>query len=88
MIIFFCSKFKVIYRTFTQKDQSKLNYRIGQRRSDSVIKLVSDLITELDQAVRLCIDAIAGFFLYSFYRNKFSLYGVGLILEGLSHPGK
>ena len=38
--------------TFTEKDRNKLNYRIGPRRSDSVIKLVSDLITESDQAVR------------------------------------
>ena len=36
--------------TFTEKDRNKLNYRIGP--SDSVIKLVSDLITESDQAVR------------------------------------
>ena len=38
--------------TFTEKDRNKLNYRIGPLRSDSVIKLVSDLITESDQAVR------------------------------------
>ena len=38
--------------TFTEKDRNRLNYRIGPRRSDSVIKLVSDLITESDQAVR------------------------------------
>ena len=38
--------------TFTEKDRHKLNYRIGPLRSDSVIKLVSDLITESDQAVR------------------------------------
>ena len=38
--------------TFTEKDQNKVNYRIGPLRSDSVIKLVSDLITESDQAVR------------------------------------
>ena len=37
--------------TFTEKDRNKLNYRIGPRRSDSVIKLVSDLITESDQAL-------------------------------------
>ena len=37
---------------FTEKDRNKLNYRIGLLRSDSVIKLVSDLITESDQAVR------------------------------------
>ena len=34
--------------TFTEKDRNKLNYRIGPLRSDSVIKLVSDLITESD----------------------------------------
>ena len=33
-------------------NRNKLNYRIGPLRSDSVIKLVSDLITESDQAVR------------------------------------
>ena len=38
--------------TFTEKDRNKLNYRIGPPRSDSVIKLVSDLIIESDQAVR------------------------------------
>ena len=38
--------------TFTEKDRNKLNYRIGPRRSGSVIKFVSDLITESDQAVR------------------------------------
>ena len=38
--------------TFTEKDQNKVNDRIGPLRSDSVIKLVSDLITELDQDVR------------------------------------
>ena len=38
--------------TFTEKDRNKLNYRIGPLRSDSTIKLVSDLITESDQAVR------------------------------------
>ena len=38
--------------TFTEKDRKKLNYRNGPLRSDSVIKLVSDLITESDQAVR------------------------------------
>ena len=38
--------------TFTEKDQNKFNYRIGPLRSDSVIELVSDLITESDQAVR------------------------------------
>ena len=38
--------------TFTEKGGNKLNYRIGPLRSDSVIKLVSDLITESDQAVR------------------------------------
>ena len=38
--------------TFTEKDRNKLNYRIGPLRFDSVIKLVSDLITESDQAVR------------------------------------
>ena len=38
--------------TFTEKDRNKLNYRIGPLRSDSAIKLVSDLITESDQAVR------------------------------------
>ena len=38
--------------TFTEKDRNKLNYRIGPLRSDSVIELVSDLITESDQAVR------------------------------------
>ena len=37
--------------TFTEKDRNKPNYRIGPL-SDSVIKLVSDLITESDQAVR------------------------------------
>ena len=37
---------------FIKKDRNKLNYRIGPLRSDSVIKLVSDLITESDQAVR------------------------------------
>ena len=37
--------------TFTEKDRNKVNYRIGPLRSDSVIKLVSDLITESDQAV-------------------------------------
>ena len=38
--------------TFTEKDRNKLNYRIGPLRPDSVIKLVSDLITESNQAVR------------------------------------
>ena len=38
--------------TFTEKDRNKLNYRIRQLRSDSVIELVSDLITKSDQAVR------------------------------------
>ena len=38
--------------TFIEKGRNKLNYRIGPLRSDSVIKLVSDLITESDQAVR------------------------------------
>ena len=38
--------------TFTEKDRKKLNYRIGPRRSDAAIKLVSDLITDSDQAVR------------------------------------
>ena len=38
--------------TFTEKDRNKLNYRIGLLRSDSVIELFSDLITESDQAVR------------------------------------
>ena len=38
--------------TFTEKDRNNLNYRIGPKPSDSVIKLVSDLITESDQAVR------------------------------------
>ena len=38
--------------TFTEKGRNKLNYRIGPLRSDSVIKLVSYLITESDQAVR------------------------------------
>ena len=38
--------------TFTEKDRNKLNYRIGPLRSDSVIKLVSDLITHSDQAER------------------------------------
>ena len=37
--------------TFIEKGRNKLNYRIGPLRSDSVIKLVSDLITESDQAV-------------------------------------
>ena len=37
--------------TFIEKGLNKLNYRIGPLRSDSVIKLVSDLITESDQAV-------------------------------------
>ena len=32
--------------TFTEKDRNKLNYRIGPLRSDSVIELISDLITE------------------------------------------
>ena len=35
-----------------EKDRNKLNYRIGLLRSDSVIKLFLDLITESDQAVR------------------------------------
>ena len=38
--------------TFTEEDRNKLYYRIGPRRSDSVTKLVLDLITESDQAVR------------------------------------
>ena len=38
--------------TFIEKGRNKLNYRIGPLWSDSVIKLVSDLITESDQAVR------------------------------------
>ena len=38
--------------TFTEKDQTKLNYRIGPLRSDSLIKLVSDLLTESYQAVQ------------------------------------
>ena len=38
--------------TLTEKDRNKLNYRIGPLWSDSVIELVSDLITESDQAVR------------------------------------
>ena len=42
------------YSTFTEKDRNKLNYRIGPLRSDSVVKLVSDLITESDQAVHSC----------------------------------
>ena len=33
-------------------NRNKLNYRIGPLWSDSVIKLVSDLITDSDQAVR------------------------------------
>ena len=37
---------------FTEKDRNKLNYRIRPLRSDSVIELVWDLITESDQAVR------------------------------------
>ena len=40
--------------TFTEKDRNKLNNRNGPLRSDSVIKLVSDLITESDQAVHSC----------------------------------
>ena len=43
-------------------DRNKLNYRIGPLRSDSVIELVSDLITELDQAVWAVLAAIAGFY--------------------------
>ena len=38
--------------TFTEKGRNKLNYRIGPLRSDSVIKLVSDLSTVSDQAVQ------------------------------------
>ena len=38
--------------TFPEKERNKLNYRIAPLRSDSVIELVSDLITESDQSVR------------------------------------
>ena len=48
--------------TFTEKDRNKLNYRIGPHWSDSVIKLVSDLITESDQAVRAVHSCNSCFF--------------------------
>ena len=50
--------------TFIEKGRNKLNYRIGPLRSDSVIKLVSDLITESDQAVR----AVHSWFYIKFVR--------------------
>ena len=46
-----------------KKDQNKLNYRIGPLRSDSVIELVSDLITESDQAVRAMHSCNSWFFI-------------------------
>ena len=46
----------------TEKDRNKLNYRIGPLRSDLVIKLVSDLITESDQAVRAVHSCNSWFF--------------------------
>ena len=52
--------------TFTEKDRNKLNYRIGSPRSDSVIKLVSDLIPESDQAVR----AVHSWFIFLVYLLK------------------
>ena len=55
--------------TFTEKGRNKLNYRIGSLRSDSVIKLVSNLITESDQAVR----AVHSCNSWSFFKLKKNL---------------
>ena len=52
--------------TFTEKDRNKVNDRIGPLRSDSVIKLVSDLITELDQDVR-AVHSCNSWFLHYFW---------------------
>ena len=51
--------------TFIEEGRNKLNYRIGPLRSDSVIKLVSDLITESDQAVR-AVHSCNSWFLFIF----------------------
>ena len=61
--------------TFTEKDRNKLNYRIGPLRSDSVIELVSDLITESDQAVRAVHSCNSWFSGYPYSDTCFDLVG-------------
>ena len=61
----------------TEKDRNKLNYRTGPLRSDSVIKLVSDLITESDQVVR-AVHSCNSWFIYffcSFSENRGTIPG-------------
>ena len=55
-------------------DRNKLNHRIGPLRSDSVIKLVSGLITESDQAVRAvhsCNSWLTSSILHSLHGSVF-----------------
>ena len=65
--------------TFIEKGRNKLNYRIGPLRSDSVIKLVSDLITESDQAVR-AVHSCNSWFLNLFDLLEFQVMLMTLIL--------
>ena len=60
-----------------------LNYRIGPKRSDSVIKLVSDLITDSDQAVR-AVHSCKSWFLSLIWQTRVSNVSLVLDLERVS----
>ena len=69
--------------TFIEKGRNKLNYRIGLLRSDSVIKLVSDLITESDQAVRAVHSCNSWFSIWTplVKHRRFLFYVAGLLFS-------